>query len=96
MSKSRNAICQMIDFARRSPLVHQHNQGQLFCSDVDPWRNGQENGYFDAAPSMAQGSEFYDPNVGPSQAQLDLNAADPSAQALLRFLMQSDYEFSMR
>lgn len=86
----------MIDFARRSSLVHQHNQGQLFYSDNDPWRQGQDNGYFGIAPSMAQPGDHYDPDVGVSQAQLDLNAADPSAQALLRFLMQSDYEFSTR
>lgn len=95
MSEVGKAACLTADSLRRPPLLQQSVE-QLFYPDVDPWQQRPDHGYFNVSPDAGQQRDSYNPNVGTSQAQPDLNVADPSAQALLRFLMQSDYEFSMR
>lgn len=69
----------------------------MYYPDVEPWQHGPNHVHLGTSPDVAQqGGHLYDANTMSTHAQMDLNAADPSAQALLRFLMQSDYEFSMR
>jgi hypothetical protein len=70
---------------------------QLYFPDIDPWQHGINHGYFDPPPDFVQraGIMFNGGPEGPAgQASMDLNVADPSTQALLRYYMQSDQDYA--